>query len=664
MRNQKSRWLLCLIMTLGLCLGAEAIDFGWMRPGVRVWYFGGVGDLGGSNAEEAYLIKTISAGNVQYVRHSALEFWGSPMPVENLAAPFNGKGSFWMHPAVVQALAPGDFWLDQEILTVARNYYTYATFPYHLLPVKALFEVSAQRQIAKITYRINDFSFGLAYIDADTGLVLYRDSMWEGYVMFFILAEINYDFARQAAFAEDAGPHCGFKSFVSEGSLGNGVVGGGSVVIQSGVETRYGSKIEMWVQSSFSGPYGLHQAIENFYFDGDIPVVRRIDHSLAGNLPPEQWNPFGQYLWWWLPSTTTGAQTQAASDAALAAQTIDVFDVSMSKTADQPLTYTASESPQRFYFKTLCFDGPGYMTQFSALDPTIGLDINPGDVAFQNSTTIGGLSYFLGTMGTALPLGKAIKTDFNRDGQEDILWRYYGTGGKNQVWYMQGASRKGTAGVVARTDLNWRIVGTGDFDGNAKLDILWRNNGTGGKNQVWYMNGATWTGTGFLPARTDLNWQIAGTGDFNCDGWPDILWRYNGTGGKNQVWYMKGVNRIGIGYLPAQADLNWQIGGVGDFNRDGWPNILWRYNGAGGLNQVWYMKGTTRTWTAALPAQADLNWQIGGVGDFNGDGWADILWRFYGAGGANGLWYMRRATRIGTASPPAVTDLNWRIENH
>jgi len=126
---------------------------------------------------------------------------------------------------------------------------------------------------------INDFSIGRAYIDAETGLVLCRDSMWAGYVMFFILSELNYDFARQAAFAEDGGPHCGFKSFVSEASLGSGMVGGGSVVIQSGIETRYGNKIEMWVESGFSGPQGLHQAIENYYFDGDVPIVRRIDHN-------------------------------------------------------------------------------------------------------------------------------------------------------------------------------------------------------------------------------------------------------------------------------------------------------------------------------------------------------------------------------------------------
>jgi hypothetical protein len=264
----------------------------------------------------------------------------------------------------------------------------------------------------------------------------------------------------------------------------------------------------------------------------------------------------------------------------------------------------------------------------------------------------------------AMIFSSLTKNDFNLDGQEDILWRYYGSGGKNVVWYMQGAIRTGTASLIAVTDLNWQIVGTGDFNGDGWPDILWRYYGSGGKNCVWYMKGATRTGSASLPAIIDLNWQIVGTGDFNGDGWPDILWRYNGSGGKNCVWYMKGATRTATASLLAVTDLSWQIVGTGDFNRDGWPDILWRYNGSGGKDLVWFMQHVTREGTASLGAVTDLNWQIGGAGDFNGDGWPDILWRDYGSGGKNVVWYMQGATRTGTATLPAVTDLNWRIENH
>ncbi len=152
---------------------------------------------------------------------------------------------------------------------------------------------------------------GNAYFDADTGLLLYHHELWGSNKMFFMLAEINDDFAGQAAFAEDAGPHTGFRSFVSEQSMGvwNGSAfwGGGSVVIQSLVETRYGSAVEMRVLSSIAAPGSpsgtgeFETRDENYCAFGAVPVVRRIDATQAGNLLPEAWNPFGRYLWWWLP---------------------------------------------------------------------------------------------------------------------------------------------------------------------------------------------------------------------------------------------------------------------------------------------------------------------------------------------------------------------------
>ena len=33
-------------------------------------------------------------------------------------------------------------------------------------------------------------------------------------------------------------------------------------------------------------------------------------------------------------------------------------------------------------------------------------------------------------------------------------------------------------------DQNWKVVGTGDFNGDGKSDILWRNTSTG-ENAIW-----------------------------------------------------------------------------------------------------------------------------------------------------------------------------------
>ncbi|HBZ57077.1 MAG TPA: VCBS repeat-containing protein, partial [Syntrophobacteraceae bacterium] len=65
---------------------------------------------------------------------------------------------------------------------------------------------------------------------------------------------------------------------------------------------------------------------------------------------------------------------------------------------------------------------------------------------------------------------------------------------------------------------------------------------------VWYMDGATRTGTVYLDPVVDLNWTVVGTGDFNADSQIDILWR-NTSSGQNVVWFMYRTTLIGTEYL-------------------------------------------------------------------------------------------------------------------
>ena len=83
---------------------------------------------------------------------------------------------------------------------------------------------------------------------------------------------------------------------------------------------------------------------------------------------------------------------------------------------------------------------------------------------------------------------------------------------------------------------NWTIVGTGDFNGDGKSDILWRD--TSGTVAIWLMNGFANVGSG--GSRNGANhWSVAETGDFNGDGKSDILWR--DTSGDVAIWFMNGI---------------------------------------------------------------------------------------------------------------------------
>ena len=226
---------------------------------------------------------------------------------------------------------------------------------------------------------------------------------------------------------------------------------------------------------------------------------------------------------------------------------------------------------------------------------------------------------------------------------------------------LAGTALLGGADILAVPDLTWQIVGTGDFNKDGSVDVLWRYNGAGGRVRIWYMNGTALLSGADLTAVTDLNWQIAGTGDFNKDGNVDILWRYNGTGGRVRVWYMNGIGIIGGADLSAVPDLNWQVGGTGDFDKDGNVDILWRYNGAGGRNRVWYMNGIAIRSGADLLAVSDLNWQVGGVADYSGDGNVDVIWRYNGTGGYVYIWNLNGIAWTKTEKLTAVPDLYWRI---
>ena len=224
------------------------------------------------------------------------------------------------------------------------------------------------------------------------------------------------------------------------------------------------------------------------------------------------------------------------------------------------------------------------------------------------------------------PVINDVRNDFNGDGS-DILWR--STTGQLSDWLGQanGGFVGNDANAFSVVPTSWTIVGTGDFNGDGRDDILWRN--TNGQLSDWLGN----ANGGFTPndanAATSVptNWSVVGTGDFNGDGRDDILWR--NTAGQLSDW----LGNANGGFTPNDANAfrnvptNWHVAGVGDFNGDGRDDILWR-NDAGQLSDwLGNANGGFTPNDANAATSAPLSWSIVGTGDFNGDGRDDILWR-------------------------------------
>jgi hypothetical protein len=257
------------------------------------------------------------------------------------------------------------------------------------------------------------------------------------------------------------------------------------------------------------------------------------------------------------------------------------------------------------------------------------------------------------------PAATVTRNDFNGDNKSDLMWRNTVTG-DNYIWWMNGNTINGGGFLANLPAPQWSVLGTGDFSGDKKADVLLRDNATG-NIWIWLISGSTIAGGGYV-ANLPPQLVLAGIGDFNGDGKADILWRNTATG-DIWVWVMNGNAINGGGYVanlpPALIPA-----GVGDFNGDSKADVLWRNTVTGDI-WIWLMNGNAIAgggYVANLPASLTC----AGVGDFNGDQKADILWRntstgdFYvwlmNANAINGGGYLANLPGVWTAA--SVGDFN------
>ncbi|GIF00647.1 FG-GAP-like repeat-containing protein [Paractinoplanes rishiriensis] len=193
-----------------------------------------------------------------------------------------------------------------------------------------------------------------------------------------------------------------------------------------------------------------------------------------------------------------------------------------------------------------------------------------------------------------------------------------------------------------------------DFDGDNKSDVLARH--ADGTLRLYRGNGAG----GFRPgyATIAISWgnmsEVSAPGDFNGDGRPDIIGRYSD--GVLRLYPGNGAGGLMGGWT--QIATSWgamsEIFSPGDFNGDGKPDIIGRYSD--GTVRLYAGNGTggiASTYTTVATAWGNMN-DILSPGDFNNDGKPDIIARYNdgvlrlylgnGTGGINSSTYNTLAT--------------------
>ena len=240
----------------------------------------------------------------------------------------------------------------------------------------------------------------------------------------------------------------------------------------------------------------------------------------------------------------------------------------------------------------------------------------------------------------------------NGDAKADLVW-HSPTVSNLGIWFMDGLVRIGGGAPSQSPSPNWAPQGLGDLDGINGADIVWRDSTTN-LFYIWLMNGQTVSsssaivGAGAVPS----TYTVLAVADVSGDKKADIIFK-NTTNNTVVVWLMNGATKTSGGTLPGLSIAGVSYVGAGDINGDGRYDLIWR-NTSTGVVAGTLMNGLTPIATQNVGNASGVasNWACQAVGDLDGDGRADLVWRNLSTGDVNG-WllngnYRKAGGQMGT----------------
>jgi hypothetical protein len=205
-------------------------------------------------------------------------------------------------------------------------------------------------------------------------------------------------------------------------------------------------------------------------------------------------------------------------------------------------------------------------------------------------------------------------------------------------WAMNGLTTNAVFHTFGGIPSTASYQGSGDFDGDGQTDILFLAPTPSGTQLVpWKIVNDALVATpqgigGFDPS----HYSIVAISDFDGDHNADIVFRSSTGADVNKLFEWKIVNNqlvaapFEIGTAPQGA----HVVGIGDFDGNGTTDLLFRFDQVVGTSQpgqlaMWLLnsQGQLLVPPNTVGAPIAANWHVDGTGDVNGDGRSDIILR-------------------------------------
>jgi hypothetical protein len=220
-------------------------------------------------------------------------------------------------------------------------------------------------------------------------------------------------------------------------------------------------------------------------------------------------------------------------------------------------------------------------------------------------------------------LPPAKQADWNRNGWSDVLARTKSTG--NLFAYpgngtaVSEASRAYVGKGFAKMDQIVRM----DLNRDGYPDVIARLKSGAVHFYPGRSDGRLGTAKKLYKDQRKLR-EFTAIGDFNKDGYPDLLAQQISNG---NIYLYPGTKGAKFGSRKALAYGNWndrsEFTGVGDFNRDGRPDLLVKQTKTGNL---YLYRGTSSGFQGKLKVGSGKGLRdLSGVGDFDRDGYPDLI---------------------------------------